>query len=1226
VPTDKKKSLKEKSSTAHVRGIKQTGAGYGKKTALLEEAITHMNAGKYGRSSAALKELLAMDPHNMEARRLFATLHLRLGSLIPARQAFDSLIDEAFSRQDYWLAESLLREYLAAGPRCVPYIEKLGAIFEDKGEILEAVAEYGKAIDILIEDPDPDDPNHAARIYEKIKSLAPASPVALRLVNCFDVQTGALISRQAVVEPTPSLSTQDDSGTSTDSTESGGDQIRGQGEASELDETVDSPLPPESSAGLDAGEQTQGPALESVADVSITDTAVAESDHPVEDPAELTAESLDAPTFMDGPETLGCDPATASNELSDAVAPPPVTFESPLSLPPDDAVSFTVSGAEPRPTVEASPPAAEAESDLNQVSDDNLTVLLPEGGGSGDPVTEDVGQLEGPSLGVVLPVETVGHKDPEMPEETASATLLAEPQTVESEASLDVTETDHPLRERDQDQELEEASSSGTPMPWEQVQDSTIRILPVQSEELVVEPLVERRDGPSDLDEAVVASVAQEPGSGPVHTWDVVQSPHGVTENAVFSLLASSPPVPPVEMESVPAGVSPVESRTEGQTSGANIELHAEEFSYVGDSPASAELETRASEGEATEASAPLPPPIVDEPLPVQMTVSTIESDAPSHVAPAEFPTHGLIQQEEWNQPSSAEAKAPVSQSVTESAIWLKPKEPIQLIQEPAPPQETDPVHQKPQWGEQPGSYPTAAAAAVDVLFQPSGRVPEAEREAEIRERPGRPKPERPAALSRIGRACSSALSSCFSTTHAIVMSLIGLVVVVLAVIALGIGAVGLTWLMMEESPSAAYQRFTAGPPSTLPDSQQNGYLVLLGFDATSEDPLQAGAGLLAMGKDVNRTATCIENSGENAKLGQANASAKVLSGWVRGADPIGAFAANQGTISGWVRQGDAALNRYRRWQRLPFEDRGYGQAVAVPCASINFAHHLYVAEGFMQQTDIGVERLEADMEAWRTVLAQAKTIPVKTLAIQAVRDDAAVASGLLARPDFDNKYVGRLSRMLRPMNQAELSIRWPMQSEVVWASKSFNAQVKAETEEEHSIYAAVASVLPLPKQRRLNGYAAYYEAAFKAAEEGRYSALPKRGGFVRYPAETMTDYFTNPIENVIGVEPLPGWDVYNGMVVDVDAHLRLASLQAWIRRGLQDGELLPRIAKAGQSFYDPYTGLPMLVNLNKRVLYSVGHDGKDQDGDFQDDVAVAIPAYPTSVSQKPSSNSFKSD
>ncbi|MBH0189148.1 MAG: tetratricopeptide repeat protein, partial [Nitrospira sp.] len=204
--TDKKNTLKTDKKSAR-SGFKQSAVGYGKKTVLLEEAITQMNIGRYGRSSAALKELLALDPHNMEARRLFATLHLRVGSLILARQAFDSLIDEAFVRQDYWLAESLLREYLAAGPRCVPYLEKLGSILQDKGEMIEAVTEYGKAVDILIEDPDPEHPDRASQLYEKIKELAPGSLVDLRLAGCVDPQTGKLTARPPaeVAPPVPSM-------------------------------------------------------------------------------------------------------------------------------------------------------------------------------------------------------------------------------------------------------------------------------------------------------------------------------------------------------------------------------------------------------------------------------------------------------------------------------------------------------------------------------------------------------------------------------------------------------------------------------------------------------------------------------------------------------------------------------------------------------------------------------------------------------------------------------------------------------------------------------------------------------------------------------------------------------------------------------------------------------------------------------------------------------------
>ncbi|MFI5223982.1 MAG: tetratricopeptide repeat protein, partial [Nitrospirales bacterium] len=190
--TDKKSSQKadkKSHSRAHNRGV----VGYSKKSALLEEAITHMNTGKYGRSSAALKELLTLDPHNTEARRLFATLHLRLGSLVTARQAFESLANEAIGRQDFWLAESLLREYLAAGPRCVPFLELLAHVHEEKGDSMAAVAELGKAIEILIEGPDSEHPNKPSQLYAKVRELAPASPVAFQYASLFDIQTGELL-------------------------------------------------------------------------------------------------------------------------------------------------------------------------------------------------------------------------------------------------------------------------------------------------------------------------------------------------------------------------------------------------------------------------------------------------------------------------------------------------------------------------------------------------------------------------------------------------------------------------------------------------------------------------------------------------------------------------------------------------------------------------------------------------------------------------------------------------------------------------------------------------------------------------------------------------------------------------------------------------------------------------------------------------------------------------
>ncbi len=143
-----------------------------------------------------------MIPTTRKPAGLFATLHLRLGSLVTARQAFESLANEAIGRQDYWLAESLLREYLAAGPRCVPFLEQLAHVYQEKGDEMAAVGELGKAIEILREDPDAENPKKAAQLYSKIRELAPASPVAFQLAPLFDVQTGEFLVRPSA-SPVP---------------------------------------------------------------------------------------------------------------------------------------------------------------------------------------------------------------------------------------------------------------------------------------------------------------------------------------------------------------------------------------------------------------------------------------------------------------------------------------------------------------------------------------------------------------------------------------------------------------------------------------------------------------------------------------------------------------------------------------------------------------------------------------------------------------------------------------------------------------------------------------------------------------------------------------------------------------------------------------------------------------------------------------------------------------
>lgn len=1434
------KSDKKAAARSHKRGV----VGYSKKTALLEDAITQMNAGKYGRSSAALKELLALDPHNMEARRLFATLHLRLGSLIPARQAFDSLINEALERQDYWLAESLLREYLAAGPRCVPFLEKLGIVYQEKGDSLEAASEYGKAIDILIEDPDPDNPHHASQLYAKIRELAPASPVAFRLASFFDAQTGELVapprSHSGGAAATTSLSPAADDAPAAlsipepaaglmpweqaedSSSEQGSSPVQASVPPSDSpvssdstdallqEERLHSDTPQVSSSGPAIIERSD-PGLETQAELRVETPETNPINEPVEESTAKAAPDLspdvlqeDAASFVPTPEVPYAAATDSMEEAPETPREPDSTRDSKhdlVSSPPPflpehgrpsqvqhETVGETVSAPMPWEDVhEATISIPDHVPDVPPVPEGLLTAPLPEPESAAigqdesrdapsptSGVTKTGGEVrvaEEPSGAASGPVPDQAPADPLQesskgggfswesvfnsawkfgdklstnvphPETVQADTIQIEEPAAATTSSLhgQMPETESvEIPEAVQDQSPADASAVASvtaPMPWDQVQESIITIPPAQVDEPVaespaepsvqstspVDPLLTQHRAsasvetrPEVSDSPVNAAAAQSlsgpefrlVGSMPVHSATEARSSGVEAESSsttgarvsepqkpvepelsAFTLAASVPPAevapaPPTYIE--PAvqlreeAIEPVETAPPSISASlsapvvetARTETPSENkfpsFKEKHVEPASAwtpESVAVARPARPAEPAVPLAPPEVQvsippEPPPESAQTPSQSTGDPSHWNTGEVavqahrppskkrkrtpepvpepPVASLLSEEtdsrqaeqnERQEAAFAEARARIPDSVPQQEAWVKTGESIRFIEESKTPPVAEPVPQAPAEPETGMMQPVStAAAAVDVLFESSGHAVR----TGTRERAAEPKPRYKlhkvrSKLNRIRIGMSVFIGSCFSTTRAIVTSLVALAVLAGALVVLAIGAVGLTWVIMEEPPSPVFQSLTTSPQRTLSDSKKNGYLLLLGFDAPAEqDPIQTGYERKPDAKDADRAMACLGGPDGGAPVGQSNASANVASGWFRASDPVGQFKSHQDTIRGWVGRGESALDRYRQWQKLSFEDWGYGQTVSPPCASIVFAHQLHLADGFVQGTDTGVDRLETDMEAWRIALGQAKTLPIKTLALQAINDDIAVASGLLVRPDFDGKHLSRIAKMLRPLDQVELSIRWPMQSELVSATKTYEAQLKAERAEEQALHAVVASALPLPKQRRFNDYAEYYEASYKAAGEGRYGSLPKWNNYIRFPADTVLDYLTNPIENIVGLEPLAPWDLYNGLVVDTDAHLRLASLQAWLRRGPQDADLLARIAKAGQNFYDPYTGLPMLVNLKKGVMYSVGHDGKDQDADPHSDVVVKIPINqaPAAPAKSPSGSS----
>lgn len=1649
---DKKTPLKADKkvpSRGHKRGV----IGYSKKSALLEDAITQMNAGKYGRSSAALKELLALDPSNMEARRLFATLHLRLGSLLPARQAFESLANEALERQDYWLAESLLREYLAAGPRCVPFIEKLGSVYREKGDTLAASEEFAKAIDILIEDPDPDRPTLPAELYAKIRELAPASPPAFRLASLFDAQTGDLIARVTVApapqpeegllppvvtellepaasnlsavmsDPVSGVMPWDDMPADTSVLPAQGSQPESPDQfasstAAPLEPAVELPVEsiapplvdeslamqaapidkasvePSSSPSLPisgsdnsssialhdveptsfppAHEETSGTAdvspgsewgvaslpmphdFEST--VSNETTSVTEAVQPPQSDASITvpsprSDALPAPlpweqvqeatiaipqpdgeslsvgfrsaessvsvspeispikvefseesgekqkeessllaetgttlslatteecspdVAWSAPDVMATEPGSSSSpspepsptisalgeQQSDALVesvPSPMPWEqiqeSPVSIEGFAQESIALAGAIPE-----SLPAQPQEASPAEVSDrvaSEAIATAPELGGleSHDALSVPTGDVPSPSerlaasetspkigefswgsifnsawkfgssspaphdsLHHASPIEPPAPVEPVLEQEAVGAPVLQEelttgvtsgeavdlmlvpaspveaassplpwdqiqdtritipsagialgsaadppversaaqgvPIKIPDQIAIQNATVDSPVFQEElkpaadsaevPEAKLVSASQAGplvTPMLWDQIQDMPVTIPSADSVlSSAVEPLVEppampvvpieildeaaARDAmqvtapveasavtanafieePQFLEAAQVESAAlsfrfmdsKSVGAestavsevlqalhptlpdekladdhSPVHSEEVrialQAEPSPVVQESVKSDAPSSSAEPALATSPSPESVPPVlpqELLPVLQTLVDQLSVVTKTIPAISAETKSSELVSRdqevvpeaaslrepakapsSAELAANPSSAQMPP--AEEGPPSQW--KTGEVAVQTHRPPAKKRKHSIEPAPEApaaippfdNSPAAhgdsepqlvsriAETAGPTPSTVPDKEEWIRTGEAIRFIDPfPAAPAHLIPPAPPAPHDEGPtASAPSTAESAVDVLFQSSGRHTRTQTTEQTAA--PKPRPRLSAKLARVRIGLSVFIGSCFSTTRALVMSIVGLAVLSVAIVAMAIGAVGLTWLVMEEKPSPAFQSLTTPPQRAMMDSGKNGYLLLLGFEADpTADPVQAGYERKPDRKDGEMAAVCQGGDEGMAGANQKNASASVAQGWYRSADPAGQFKTQADSLKGWMSQTNMSIGRYRQWLKMPFEDWGHGQAVTPPCAAILFAHRLHVAEGFSQgaSTEGGVERLEGDMEAWRTTLGQAKTLPVKMMALQAISDDIAVASGLLVKPDFDGKTLPRITKMLRPLDPVESSMRWPMQSQLVLATKSYEAQLDADRGEDVPFHVSVASMLPLPKQRRFNDYAEYYESSYKAAGEGRYGAMPKRSTYIKYPANGVMDYLTNPTENIIGIDPLPAWDHYNGLVIDTDARLRLASLQAWLRRGPQDADLLARIAKAGQRFYDPYTGLPMLVNLRRGVMYSVGHDGKDQDADPQQDVVVSIPHnQPATAIAKPAQKS----
>ena len=886
-----------------------------KKKELFVEATQLIKAGKYGQASKSLKELIALEPANLEYRRLSASLNLKLGNLISAKAVYDSLVREAMQMRDYRLAESLLREYLVAGPRYVPFLELLGQALEENGNGLVAANEYGKALHVLLDDADPGEAGHAADLYGKIRQLSPNNPAL------------------AQYDPT---------------------------------------------------------------------------------------------RFVNAPQPAAPSPLETAMKMKEAAPPPP---PAPPSAP---VVQGPLSAAPPPPPVPAAP-AAKKPAKRPKLLDDAPMV--------DDDLTD-----------VLTPKERTKPKP---------------------------------------------AWSPSEPPPPPMVDDDL-----------------------TDLLSKPIPKVTKVPKFEPLPTEE---KPSLAKKLFGFFQSAPAPESAPPAAEAPPAEARPAEAP-------------------------------------------PSPPP---PPAPVEA--------APAAPAPQWKP---------W-QPEPEEAPAPVAEAP------------------PAPTAEPQAAEWKP-W--QPGE---PAAPAARGAAQPAGKgdffvVDSKKGMSESVPSLGAAMPKIPAGrraappmpVLAVGRRAGGLGQAVRKLTMAAVGFGIvaGLVLAVLVI----------TCLVLEKSPSDAFRNFSGAPPLSSQDPRRNAYALLIGFDADAgRDPMAEGYERL-QGPISAKSIQCVWEAPPSSMRFPDEASA--IETWWLGADPVGQFQREAARIQGWTAGSPVLMGRYRQWQGMPFEDGGYGKFVVPNCPLIVAAHRLHVAEGFGQGLAKGVDGLEQDLTLWRTALAQARTLPVKQLALAIVNDDLTLLAGVFSRPELTPDTVSRLAQsgLLKPLEQVERSLRWPMQNALAMDAKLFGTSALFDAVRNPSPFLQMLAHLPLPKQRPLNAYADYFEALITAADQP-LTKPPLLYEFAKTPAKTVFDYVTNPLDNLVPSRTVIAWDQQIGIVQDTEARLRLVGVTAMLRGVARKG-IPTRIAQAGPRYTDPYTEMPLLLNTSRGLIYSMGRNRKDDDGDPKLDVSVPWP------------------
>ena len=1250
----------------------------------LKEARAAIDSGNYSHASGLLKLLLDKEPDHELARQLSAQLHLKSGSLMAAKAAFEVLAREAMQRREFAKAESYLREYLAAASRYVPFLELLGQACEAQGKTAESVSEFAKAVTILLEFPDPEDRAHAERIYGKVTALAPDHPDVVPLAAAFappappppvagmaplaEPVVGATPEKPLVGDPGPSSADPVPTATQPQA-QTGEDPPRAV--QSDGHPIAESPAPPVPEPSVEAPPTSDSrKAVATAAEETVT-TASATPELLSMGTDLLGVSPLHEASSV-GPDIQSRETAAACSAIGATASQAPVAAEQ-IEAPPAAA----------HPSSHEAPQVALAPRRADLVHSERRSK-------SADPMDIEVISLE-EWMHEPLSPEPLGRDKPRsavaesrkaisLPDQTGTAGLLAEHTRGNRSLSSRTAEPREATPSR-----VEASLQSGlvpavpSPMPEESTRPFDLS----HSDSEAGPPIVENASLDSRRPDEVGSQTEQQtlpeyataldpglpsgalsdqlPGSPVsdlplIHPADLdleseAPSPAARPAQASVAPIASIDPTLMAELETFMREKTPLTERTGVPPYASATELPREQRDPAvsppvqAESPASHEAPSESSVVERQEGEV-VQPVLQDEVAHVEPTATPIETErvAAEPLVFSEFQVEtapiveaSVVLTSVQDEPVRAEARTAkeflsdmsepespgvVSQSVValddteeDIPVALAPEpetapEPVDLapssdremtlqmpepepltteeaLDEPLAPVEEstwepvsesdEDVAQQEEWSSavEPGSVSEPMPATHhEQEIQPCALCQEAEAEEQARASQSSPvggdsppaahgrrrRPLRP--LRQVSRWVRAGL---MTVTDVTVNATRIAVRLVLLLTTMGVGLplltislIAATWLAMEQKPNEAFLELTQAPPHAAEEPTRNGYFLLLGFGASeSVDPLKAG---YAKWKTAERdhTRQCFDQPvGTQAPVSFVS-DTRTLALWFQSQDPVGEFMRERGLVQRWVAQHHVLMGRYRDWLAMPFEDRGYGNFASPDCAQVLTAHRLYLAGGFAHRAADGMDRLEKDLIAWRNVLARSKTMATKLLAAQAVKEDVTILAAVAGQGTSEVGALPRFAHLIRPFDQVERSLRWPMQNELLLEVRRVASGLPEPRHEEPGWLTSMVTHLPVPKQRTLNAHADYYAALIHTPDQaGRI--LPDPYTFTKSPAQDAIDYFVNPVDNLLLSRDHQSWQHEASVLSDADKRLR----ELMASRAFQPRPGVPLTAKA---------------------------------------------------------------